>query len=104
MPDRLEPDGDPLIEAAYLRAWGKVGGAGRLRRSFSRHDDIRRMVAFQIRSRNPDLAESEVRRRTAERMYLLNDAARGWLGRSSAGGVDEGLPKRSRGSPAYCNG
>ena len=46
------------VEDAYFQAWGKVGGAGRLRRAFSLYADIRRMLEFQIRdeSRSPSTA------------------------------------------------
>jgi hypothetical protein len=83
MPERLGQEGDPDIEAADFRAWGKVGGAGRLRRTFSLHADVRRMVAFQIRQTHPELADRELRRRTAQRMYLSDDAVQQLLERVS---------------------
>ncbi len=94
MPERLDQEGDPNIEAAYFRAWGEVGGAGRLRHTFSLHDDIRRMLALQIRTRHPELADLPVRRRTAQRMYLSDEAAQHVLERSSGGlREDQGLPE-----------
>jgi hypothetical protein len=51
------------------------------------------MVAFQIRTRYPELADREVRRRTAERMYLADDAAQQLLERSNGGCREEGLPE-----------
>jgi hypothetical protein len=94
MPERLAKQGDPDIDAAYFRAWGKVGGAGRLRRTFSLHADIRRMVAFQICQKHPEWADHEVRRRTAQRMYLSDDAALRLLERWNGGRMDgEGFPE-----------
>jgi hypothetical protein len=94
MPESPERQGDPDVEEAYFRAWGEVGGTGRLRRTFSLHADVRRMVAFQIRNRHPEFADREVRRRTAQRMYLSDDAAQELLERSSGGLLeDQGLPE-----------
>src|SRR5215471_12891584 len=94
MPRSPERGGDPDIDAAYFRARGKVGGAGRLRRTFSLHADIRRMIAHQIRKRHPEFADHEVRRRTAQRMYLSDDAAQQLLERSSGGLMeDQGFPE-----------
>jgi hypothetical protein len=50
------------IEDAYFQVWGRVGGAGRLRRAFSLYADIRRMIEFQIRKKHPELVECEVQR------------------------------------------
>lgn len=94
MPRGPERGGDPDIETAYFRAWGRVGGAGRLRRTFSLHADIRRMIAHQIRNRHPEFADHEVRRRTAQRMYLSDDAAQQLLERSRGGLMeDQGFPE-----------
>ena len=36
-------DVEPLsVEEAYFQAWGKVGGVGRLRRTFSLYADVQR--------------------------------------------------------------
>jgi hypothetical protein len=51
------------------------------------------MVAFQIRTRHPELADREVRRRTAQRMYLSDAAAQQLLERSNGGCMEEGLPE-----------
>src|SRR5437868_7132694 len=82
------------VEDAYFQAWGKVGGAGRLRRAFSLYADIRRMLEFQIRKKHPELGEDEIKRRTAKRMYVADDAAQRLLDRSKGGPVEEqGLPE-----------
>ena len=70
------------IEDAYFQAWGRVGGAGRLRRTFSLSAEIRRMVEFQIRKKHPELDACEVKRLTAQRMYLSDDAPQQLLDRS----------------------
>ena len=56
------------VEEAYFQAWGKVGGVGRLRRSFSLYRDIRSMLKLQVRKKYPGLNDREVKRRTAKRM------------------------------------
>ncbi len=85
------------IEDAYFQAWGRVGGAGRLRRTFSLYAEIRRMVEFQIRKKHPELDACEVQRLTAQRMYLSDDAPQQLLDRSRGGPVQtEGLPETMR--------
>jgi hypothetical protein len=82
------------VEDAYFQAWGKVGGAGRLRRTFSLYADIRRMIEFQVRKRFGELSDPEIQRRTAKQMYLSDDAARGLLDRSEGGCMEgQGLPE-----------
>jgi nucleotidyltransferase AbiEii toxin of type IV toxin-antitoxin system len=82
------------IEDAYFQAWGKVGGVGRLRRAFSLYAEIRGMLEFQIRKKHPELDEREVQRRTAQRMYVADDAAQRLLDRSQGATVDgQGLPE-----------
>src|SRR5262245_19232700 len=70
------------IEAAYVQSWGKPGGAGRLRRSFSLFAEFWRMIEFQIRKDQPAIGDQELRRQTAKRMYLSDDAARLLLDRA----------------------
>ena len=65
----------PTVEEAYHQAWGKAGGAGRLRRSFSLHTEIRRMIEHQIRSKQPGLSERDVAIQVARRMYMSDGAA-----------------------------
>jgi hypothetical protein len=60
-----------LVDEAYFRAWGKVGGVGRLRRTFSLFLNIRDMYELQIKRQKPDLSDREVKRHTAKRMYIL---------------------------------
>jgi len=82
------------IEDAYFQAWGRVGGAGRLRRTFSLYADIRRMIEFQIQKKHPELGECEVQRRTARRMYLSDDAAQRLLDHSKGALVQgQGIPE-----------
>src|SRR5436305_645930 len=88
------PKGVESIEEAYFQAWGKVGGVGRLRRTFSLYAEIRRMVEFQIQKNHPELGDGEVQRRTAKRMYLSDEAAQRLLDRSRGGPVQgQGLPE-----------
>ncbi len=82
------------IEDAYFEIWGRIGGAGRLRRTFSLYAEIRRMVEFQIQNKHPELDACELQRRTAKRMYLSDDAAQRLLDRSRGEPTpDEGLPE-----------
>ncbi|SRR5579883_354788 len=82
------------IEEAYFQAWGRVGGAGRLRRTFSLYADIRRMIEFQIQKKYPELEDREVQRRTAQRMYLSDDAAQRLLEDSKGALVQgQGIPE-----------
>jgi hypothetical protein len=74
----------PTVEEAYHEAWGKVGGVGRLRRSFALHSEIRRMVEHQIRSKQPGLSERDVAVQVSRRMYLSDAAAQRLL--DGAGG------------------
>jgi hypothetical protein len=63
------------IEDAYFQAWGKVGGAGRLRRTFSLFAEFWGMLEFQIRKAHPGISDREARRQTAKRMYFSDSAA-----------------------------
>ena len=65
----------PTVEEAYHQAWGKVGGMGRLRRSFSLHAEIRRMIEHQIRSKQPGLSERDIAVEVSRRMYMSDAAA-----------------------------
>ncbi|MGP0068329.1 MAG: nucleotidyl transferase AbiEii/AbiGii toxin family protein [Isosphaeraceae bacterium] len=78
----ISGDAEPLrglehlsIEDAYFQAWGKIGGAGRLRRTFSLSAEFWGMIEFQIRKEQPGVSDREVKRLTAKRMYLSDDAA-----------------------------
>src|SRR4051812_46486279 len=83
-----DPSGMPksgecsTVEDAYFQSWGKVGGVGRLRRTFSLFAEFWRMIEFQIRKEHPGICDREVRRHTAKRMYLSDDAARRLLDRT----------------------
>jgi len=79
-----------LVEEAYFRAWGKVGGVGRLRRTFSLFLNIRDMYELQIKREKPGLSDREVKRHTAKRMYISDDAAQGLLDRTGGQAVTEG--------------
>jgi hypothetical protein len=82
------------VEESYFQAWGKVGGAGRLRRTVSLYTDIRRMVEFQIQRNHPELSAGEVQRQTAKRMYLSDDAAQRLLDHVRGGPAQgQGLPE-----------
>ena len=86
VPQALFPQGmgnlsDVLVEEAYFNAWGKVGGAGRLRRSFSLFVSMRRMLELQVKNQNPGLSERELAWRTAKRMYFSDQAAQRLLDR-----------------------
>ena len=82
------------IEDAYFEIWGRVGGAGRLRRTFSLYAEIRSMIEFQIRKKHPELNESEVQRQTAKRMYFSDDAAQRLLDRWKGEPIEaDGLPE-----------
>lgn len=70
-----------LVEEAYFNAWGKVGGAGRLRRSFSLFVSMRRMLLLQVKNQRPGLSERELAWRTAKRMYFSDQAAQRLLDR-----------------------
>jgi hypothetical protein len=51
-----------LVEEAYFNFWGKVGGVGRLRRSFSLFVSTQRMFELQnnTRDRAPTLGLQDV--------------------------------------------
>lgn len=72
------------VEEAYHQAWGKVGGAARLRRSFSLHAEIRRMIEHQIRSKQPGLSDRDVAVQVSRRMYMSDAGAQRLL--DGAGG------------------
>jgi hypothetical protein len=78
-----------LVDEAYFRAWGKVGGVGRLRRTFSLFLNIRDMYELQIKREKPDLSDREVKRHTAKRMYIADDAAQALLDRMGGQDVPE---------------
>ncbi len=98
MADDLSPisrDAEPLrglehlsIDEAYFQAWGKVGGAGRLRRTFSLSAEFWRMIEFQIRKEQPGISDREAKRQTAKRMYLSDDAAQRLLDQPRGHGME----------------
>jgi hypothetical protein len=61
------------IEDVYCETWGGIGGAGRLRRTFSLSAEFWDMIEFQIRKDLPGISVHEARRRTAKRVYLIDD-------------------------------
>jgi hypothetical protein len=75
-----------LVEEVYFQAWGKVGGVGRLRRTFSLFASLRDMYELQVKREKPGLSNSEIKRYTAKRMYISDDAAQALLDRM--GGQD----------------
>jgi hypothetical protein len=82
------------IEEVYFNVWGKVGGVGRLRRAFSLHSNIRGMLELQVRRKYPGLADSEIRQRTARRMYVADDTTLLLLDHSKGMAMDDqGLPE-----------
>jgi hypothetical protein len=82
------------IEEVYFNAWGKVGGAGRLRRAFSLHSNIRGMLELQVRRKYPNLSDSEIRQRTARRMYVADHTTQLLLDHSKGMAMDDqGLPE-----------
>jgi hypothetical protein len=84
--------GHSTVEDAYFQAWGKAGGAGRVRRAGLLHGDVRRMIELQIQRTHPELSDGEVQRRTAKRMYLSDDAVQPLLDRTQGEPVHgEGL-------------
>jgi hypothetical protein len=64
----------PTVEDVYHQYWGKVGGVGRLRRTFSLFARMRQMLALQVKNQNPGLTGAELTWRTAKRMYYSNAA------------------------------
>jgi hypothetical protein len=77
------------IEDAYFQAWGRVGGAGRLRRTFSLSAEFWGMLEFQIRKEHPEISDREVKRLTAKRMYFFDDAAQRLLDRSECHSMEQ---------------
>jgi hypothetical protein len=71
-----------LVEEAYFQAWGKAGGIGRLRRTFSLFVSIRRMLELQIKRAEPGLSARELNWRTAKRMYCASEEAQRLLDRA----------------------
>jgi len=63
------------VEDVYHRAWGKLGGAARLRRTSSLFTEMWRMLELQIAKQHPGLGDREIRRLTAKRMYLSDASA-----------------------------
>jgi hypothetical protein len=78
-----------LVEEAYFRAWGKVGGIGRLRRTFSLFLNIRDMYELQIKREKPGLSDREVKRHIAKRMYMSDKAAQRLLDRMGGQDIPE---------------
>jgi hypothetical protein len=62
----------PTIEEVYREAWGKVGGVGRLCRTFSLFVFMRQMLELQVKNKNPGISGAELVRGTAKRMYCSN--------------------------------
>jgi Nucleotidyl transferase AbiEii toxin, Type IV TA system len=71
MPQGIE---HPTVEDVYHHYWGKVGGVGRLRRTFSLFAGMRQMLELQVKNQNPGLTGAELTWRTAKRMYSSNAA------------------------------
>jgi hypothetical protein len=65
----------PTVEEVYREAWGKVGGIGRLRRTFSLFAEFWEMLEFQIRKKHPELNDGELKVSVARRMYTSDAAA-----------------------------
>ncbi|MGO9469595.1 MAG: nucleotidyl transferase AbiEii/AbiGii toxin family protein [Isosphaeraceae bacterium] len=63
------------VEEVYHQAWGKLGGAARLRRTSSLFSEMWRMLELQIAKQHPSLGDHEIRRLTAKRMYLSDASA-----------------------------
>jgi hypothetical protein len=70
----------PTVEEAYHQAWGRVGGAGRLQRSFSLFTEFWEMLEFQVRKDHPDLSDRDLKLHVAKRMYFSDAAAQRLLG------------------------
>jgi len=68
------------VEEVYHRAWGALGGAARLRRTSSLFAEMWRMLEFQVKKEHPGLGDREIRRLTANRMYLSDAFAQLLLG------------------------
>jgi hypothetical protein len=78
-----------LVEEAYFQAWGKVGGVGRLRRTFSLFANLRDMYELQVKREKPGLSDRELKRQIAKRMYISDDPAQGLLDRMEGRDVIE---------------
>jgi hypothetical protein len=71
----------PTVEEFYHQYWGKVGGVGRLRRTFSLFASMRGMLAIQVKNLYPGVGGAELAWRTAKRMYTSNAATQKLLDR-----------------------
>jgi Nucleotidyl transferase AbiEii toxin, Type IV TA system len=71
----------PTVEEVYHQAWGKVGGVGRLRRTFSLFVFMRQMLELQVKNKNPGISGAELTWRTAKRMYFSSATTRQLLDR-----------------------
>ena len=78
MPQGIER---PTVEDGYHQYWGKVGGVGRLRRTFSLFAEFWEMLEFQIRNTNQEIRGYELKRLVARRMYTSDAAAQRLLDR-----------------------
>jgi hypothetical protein len=76
------------IEDAYFEVWGRIGGASRLRRTFSLSAEFWDMIKVRIRKDVPGISDREARRRTAKRVYLMDDAARRLLDQPGGHGME----------------
>jgi hypothetical protein len=72
----------PTVEEVYHQAWGKVGGVGRLRRTFSLFVFMRQMLELQVKRKNPGISGAELTWRTAKRMYSSNATTQQLLDRA----------------------
>jgi hypothetical protein len=63
----------PTVDEVYREAWGKVGGVGRLRRTFSLFVFMRQMLELQAKNKNPGISGAELVWGTAKRMYCSNE-------------------------------
>jgi hypothetical protein len=69
------------VEEFYHQYWGKVGGVGRLRRTFSLFAEFWEMLEFQVQKKHPEIGGRELQRLVAMRMYTADAAAQRLLGR-----------------------
>jgi len=65
----LPPRARSLVDRTYEEAMARLGGTGRVQRTFSLYESFARMLRHQIAQRNPELSEREIRIKAAEHMY-----------------------------------
>ena len=64
---------DSYVQRMYDQALDRMGPQRRVQKSFSMHMEVSQMIAFSIRSSDPEISERELKRRVAMRMYLSDD-------------------------------